>query len=170
LWPAKSRPNRLDWLRPRFEFTWAQILRRRQESAQYEFVSGFGRNERVAVLITLMVASSIAAALGSIAIQAHLRTLVCSRLDAIGQRRTERTSLDLREGRLRHREPSSTDQKKSGLGRNVHKTVSADAIAPNAVVGLVLAKRSTQRYQLGHQGSAVGDVGNHAHRERCVNS
>jgi hypothetical protein len=71
-------------------------------------------------------------------------------LDAIGQRRTERTSWDLRNGRLRHREPSSADQKESGLGRNVHKTVSADAIAPNAVVGLVLAKRSTQRYQLGH--------------------
>jgi hypothetical protein len=93
----------------------------------------------------------MAATTGDIVMQAYPRTRVCSRSDVIGQRRTERASRDLSDGRLRHGEPSSTDQKESGLGRNVHKTVSADAIAPNAVVGLVLAKRGTQRYQLGHQ-------------------
>ena len=93
----------------------------------------------------------MAATTGDIVMQAYPRTRVCSRSDVIGQRRTERASRDLSDGRLRHGEPSSTDQKESGLARNVHKTVSADAIAPNAVVGLVLAKRGTQRYQLGHQ-------------------
>lgn len=83
--------------------------------------------------------------------QAHPRSRVCSRGGAIGQRRRERASRDPSDGRLRHGEPSFADQKESSLGRNVHKTVSADAIAPNSVVGLVLAKRSTQRYQLGHR-------------------
>jgi hypothetical protein len=98
-----------------------------------------------------MVACSIASALAGIAIQANPRTSVCSRLDAIGQPRAERASRDLPDGGLRHGEPSPTDQKESGLGRDVYKTVFTDAIAPNAVVGLVLAKRGTQRYQLGHQ-------------------
>jgi hypothetical protein len=113
--------------------------------------SGFGRDEHVAVLIVLMCAFTMAATAGDVMIQAHPRTRACDRLDAIGQRRPERAARDLSDGRLRHGEPSFTDQKESGLDRNVHKTVSADAIAPNAVVGLVLAKRGTQRYQLGHQ-------------------
>jgi hypothetical protein len=100
--------------------------------------------------MALMFASTMAATAGSIVMRAHPRSRVCARADAIGQRRTEQAFRDLSDGR-RHGEPSFIDQKESGLGRNVHKTISANAIAPNAVVGLVLAKGGTQRYQLRHR-------------------
>jgi hypothetical protein len=113
-------------------------------------VGGFGRGKHVAVQIVFVFGSTMAATAGFVVMQTHPRSPGCSRAGAIEQRRTERAFRDLGDGRLRQSKPSLIDQKENGIGRNVHKTICADAIAPNAVIGLVLAKRGTKRYQLRH--------------------